>query len=111
VITIDRSINGTNILTGVAIDDVRATVIEIEVKISVNNQIMMLGTKRSAGSNVKIVKTAEAIPIAPTGPRPAEFESWLKSSIKSEIATVEPEARIGSHTPRYAARIASKRLS
>jgi hypothetical protein len=42
---------------------------------------------------------AEAIPIAPTGPSPAVFESWLKSKIKREIATVDPEARIGSQTP------------
>ena len=51
------------------------------------------------------------IPIAPIGPRLAVFVNWLNSKIKSEIATVEPEARIGSQTPLYAARIATNRLS
>jgi hypothetical protein len=45
------------------------------------------------------VNIAEAIPIAPTGPRPAVFESWLKRRMRREIATVEPDARIGSQTP------------
>ena len=53
----------------------------------------------SAGSKVRIVKTEAAIPIAPTGPSPAEFDSWLKSNMRREIATVEPDARIGSQTP------------
>jgi hypothetical protein len=66
---------------------------------------------KNAGSKVKIVNIAQTIPIAPTGPRPAVFESWLKRRIRSEIATVEPEARIGSQTPLYAARIAENLLS
>ncbi|CAB5052870.1 unannotated protein [freshwater metagenome] len=54
---------------------------------------------RRAGSKVRIVIIEHTIPIAPIGPRPAVFVSWLKSKIRSEIATVDPEARIGSHTP------------
>jgi hypothetical protein len=53
----------------------------------------------------------QTIPIAPIGPKPAVFVSWLKSKTNKEIATVEPDAKIGSQTPLYAARIASNRLS
>jgi hypothetical protein len=60
---------------------------------------------RSAGKRVRIVNIDTTIPIAPIGPKPAVLVNWLKSRTKSEIATVEPEAKIGSHTPLYAARI------
>ena len=53
----------------------------------------------------------QTIPIAPIGPSPAVLVNWLKRRTKSEIDTVEPEARIGSHTPLYAARIASNLFS
>jgi hypothetical protein len=53
----------------------------------------------------------QTIPIAPIGPKPAVFVSWLKSKTNKEIATVEPDAKIGSQTPLYAARIATNRLS
>jgi hypothetical protein len=39
------------------------------------------------------------MPIAPTGPRLAVFVNWLKRRMRSEIDTVEPDAKIGSHTP------------
>ena len=64
-----------------------------------------------AGKNVRIVNIDATIPIAPIGPRPFVLVNWLKSNMESEIATVEPEARIGSQTPLYADFIASKRDS
>ena len=67
--------------------------------------------RSSAGKSVKIVMTEHAIPIAPIGPRPAVLVNWLNKSTRREIATVEPDARIGSQTPLYAARIASNLFS
>ena len=55
--------------------------------------------------------TAHAIPIAPTGPSPLLFERLARRRSKSAIATVEPEAAIGSTTPRQAFLIATKRDS
>ena len=52
-----------------------------------------------AGSKVRIVNIDTTIPIAPIGPKPAVLVSWLKRRTKSEMATVEPDARIGSQTP------------
>ena len=56
-------------------------------------------TRRSAGRSVRIVIIEQTIPIAPIGPRPAVFDNLLKRRIRSEIETVDPEARIGSQTP------------
>ena len=53
--------------------------------------------------------TAHAIPTAPTGPSPRLFERLARSKSNSEIATVDPEATIGSTTPRQAFFMASNR--
>ena len=65
----------------------------------------------TAGRRVIIVMTAQAIPTAPTGPSPRLLERLARRSKRSEIATVEPDATIGSTTPRQAFFIASKRDS
>ena len=48
----------------------------------------------------------QTIPIAPIGPSPAVLVNWLNKRINKDIETVEPDAKIGSHTPLYAARMA-----
>ena len=53
----------------------------------------------NAGSKVRIVTIAAAIPIAPTGPNPRFPDRSLRSKTKSAAITVAPEARIGSNTP------------
>ena len=67
-------------------------------------------TKR-AGNNVRIVTIAQTIPIAPTGPSPRLFVSCDNKSTRRPRATVDPEATIGSTTPRQAIFIAVVRDS
>ena len=64
-------------------------------------------TTRRAGKNVRTVIIADAIPIAPTGPKPLFPDNWLSRSTNRPAITVDPEARIGSTTPRNAIFIAS----
>ena len=64
-------------------------------------------TTKSAGRNVRTVIIADAIPIAPTGPSPRLPESWLNNKTNKPAITVDPEARIGSTTPRNAIFMAS----
>ena len=60
----------------------------------------------SAGNKVRIVITAAAMPIAPTGPKPRLPERSLSNRTKSAEVTVAPDATIGSKTPLSAAFIA-----
>ena len=60
----------------------------------------------NAGNKVRIVTTAAATPIAPTGPRPRFPDKSLSSKTSSAEITVAPDATIGSKTPFRAAFIA-----
>ena len=68
-------------------------------------------TTKSAGRNVRTVIIADAIPIAPTGPRPLLLDKSLNNKTNKPAITVEPDARIGSKTPFRAIFIESYRDS
>ncbi len=63
----------------------------------------------SAGKKVNTVTIADAIPIAPTGPKPRLLESSLNNKTSRPAITVLPEAIMGSITPRSAIPIDSNR--
>ena len=64
-------------------------------------------TTSKAGNKVSAANMDEAIPIEPTGPRPRLLERSLSNSTINPAITVDPEAKIGSTTPRHAIFIAS----
>jgi len=61
----------------------------------------------NAGRNVSAVAMAQAMPMAPTGPRPLVGPRLLSSRQSRPRMTVLPEATIGSTARRQATFIAS----
>jgi len=69
------------------------------------------GSSNAAGSMVIAASRADAIPIAPTGPRPRVWLRLLSSRQSRPMITVAAEAPIGSTARRHASHIASYRSS
>ena len=69
---------------------------------TLGQKIQRPNTISKAGNKVRAASIAEAIPIEPTGPSPRLLERSLKRRTINPAITVEPEATIGSTTPRSA---------
>ena len=68
-------------------------------------------TTKRAGKKVNTVNIDAATPIAPTGPNPRFPDKSLNNKTSKPAITVEPDANIGSNTPRNETLIASYRDS